>query len=214
MNNTKSHNSQFKLLPYSNFSTSRNFSTNLKKLKINRTDLIFILLCLAIGIYLLATKPIFVTILGCASIVFLSIGYVIRTVPILEKYLGRKIHFWHIVAAIITVTALLDTFTTPVQAIFLSGLENFFNNLAQQSSQAGGGSTNNLDNNVVGLIFNLIRGVFLLLVAAASLFAYNQAQQGNDWRPIVTQVGLAFSIVIAIDVITFIFVGNGTGTTG
>ena len=207
MNNTKSHISQLKLL------SSRKFSTNLRNLKINRTDLLFILLCLAIGIYLLATKPIFVTILGCATIVFLSIGYVIRTVPILEKYLGRKIRFWHIVAAIITVTALLDTFTTPAQAIFLSGLESFFNNLAQQSSQAGGGSTSTLDTNVVGLTFNLIRGAFLLLVAAASLFAYNQAQQGNDWRPIVTQVGLAFSIVIAIDVITFIFVGNGTGTT-
>lgn len=207
MNNTKSHISQFKLLP------SRKFSTNLRNLKINRTDLFFIFLCLAIGIYLLVTKPIFVTILGCATIVFLSIGYVIRTVPILEKYLGRKIRFWHIVAAIITVTALLDTFTTPAQAIFLSGLESFFNNLAQQSSQAGGGSTGTLDTNVVGLTFNLIRGAFLLLVAAASLFAYNQAQQGNDWRPIVTQVGLAFSIVIAIDVITFIFVGNGTGTT-
>ncbi|NJL40475.1 MAG: hypothetical protein HC899_29840, partial [Leptolyngbyaceae cyanobacterium SM1_4_3] len=74
--------------------------------------------------------------------------------------------------------------------------------------------TNTLDANVVGLIFNLIRGVFLLLVAAAALFAYNQAQQGNDWRPIVTQVGLAFAIVIAIDVVTFIFVGNGTGTAG
>ncbi|MFQ4143871.1 hypothetical protein [Chlorogloeopsis sp. ULAP02] len=207
MNNTKSHISKLKLL------SSRKFSTNLRNLKINRTDLLFILLCLAIGIYLLATKPIFVTILGCATIVFLSIGYVIRTVPILEKYLGRKIRFWHIVAAIITVTALLDTFTTPAQAIFLSGLESFFNNLAQQSSQAGGGSTSTLDTNVVGLTFNLIRGAFLLLVAAASLFAYNQAQQGNDWRPIVTQVGLAFSIVIAIDVITFIFVGNGTGTT-
>jgi hypothetical protein len=207
MNNTKSHISQLKLL------SSRKFSTNLRNLKINRTDLLFILLCLAIGIYLLATKPIFVTILGCATIVFLSIGYVIRTVPILEKYLGRKIRFWHIVAAIITVTALLDTFTTPAQAIFLSGLESFFNNLAQQSSQAGGGSTSTLDANVVGLTFNLIRGAFLLLVAAASLFAYNQAQQGNDWRPIVTQVGLAFSIVIAIDVITFIFVGNGAGTT-
>ncbi|MBC1236174.1 MULTISPECIES: hypothetical protein [Nostocaceae] len=207
MNNTKSHISKLKLL------SSRKFSTNLRNLKINRTDLLFILLCLAIGIYLLATKPIFVSILGCATIVFLSIGYIIRTVPILEKYLGRKIRFWHIVAAIITVTALLDTFTTPAQAIFLSGLESFFNNLAQQSSQAGGGSTSTLDTNVVGLTFNLIRGAFLLLVAAASLFAYNQAQQGNDWRPIVTQVGLAFSIVIAIDVITFIFVGNGTGTT-
>ncbi|WP_256875078.1 hypothetical protein [Nostoc sp. C052] len=117
MNNTKSHISQLKLL------SSRKFSTNLRNLKINRTDLLFILLCLAIGIYLLATKPIFVTILGCATIVFLSIGYVIRTVPILEKYLGRKIRFWHIVAAIITVTALIDTFTTPAQAIFLSGLE-------------------------------------------------------------------------------------------
>lgn len=207
MNNTKSHISQLKLL------SSRKFSSNLRNLKINRIDLLLILLCLAIGIYLLATKPIFVTILGCATIVFLSIGYVIRTVPILEKYLGRKIRFWHIVAAIITVTALLDTFTTPAQAIFLSGLESFFNNLAQQSSQAGGGSTSTLDANVVGLTFNLIRGAFLLLVAAASLFAYNQAQQGNDWRPIVTQVGLAFSIVIAIDVITFIFVGNGAGTT-
>lgn len=124
MNNTKSHISQLKLL------SSRKFSTNLRNLKINRTDLLFILLCLAIGIYLLATKPIFVTILGCATIVFLSIGYVIRTVPILEKYLGRKIRFWHIVATIITVTALLDTFTTPAQAIFLSGLESFFNNLA------------------------------------------------------------------------------------
>lgn len=207
MNNTKSHISQLKLL------LSRKFSNNLRNLKINHTDLLFILLCLAIGIYLLATKPIFVTILGCATVVFLSIDYVIRTVPILEKYLGRKIRFWHIVAAIITVTALLDTFTTPAQAIFLSGLESFFNNLVQQSSQAGGGSTDTLDANVVGLTFNLIRGAFLLLVAAASLFAYNQAQQGNDWRPIVTQVGLAFSIVIAIDVITFIFVGNGAGTT-
>ncbi|MFN6456101.1 MAG: hypothetical protein RM022_028440 [Nostoc sp. EfeVER01] len=207
MNNTKSHIYQLKLL------SSRKFSTNLRNLKINRTDLLFILLCLAIGIYLLATKPIFVTILGCTTIVFFSIGYVIRTLPILEKYLGRKIRFWHIVAAIITVTALLDTFTTPAQAIFLSGLESFFNNLAQQSSQAGGGSTSTLDANVVGLTFNLIRGAFLLLVASASLFAYNQAQQGNDWRPIVTQVGLAFSIVIAIDVITFIFVGNGAGTT-
>ncbi|QXE26153.1 hypothetical protein B6N60_04884 [Richelia sinica FACHB-800] len=152
--------------------------------------------------------------LGCASIVFLSVGYIIRTVPILEKYLGRRIRFWHLVTAIITITALLDTMTTPAHAIFLGGLQNFFVNLAQQSSQAGGSGAATLDANVVGLTFNIIRGAFLLLVAAASLFAYNQAQQGNDWRPIVTQVGLAFAIVIAIDVITFIFIGNSTGAGG
>ncbi len=83
--------------------------------------------------------------------------------------------------------------------------------LAEGASSAGGEA---IDAEVIELIFNLIRGAFLLLVAAASLFAYNQAQQGNDWRPIVTQVALAFAIVIAIDVITFLFVGNGGGGGG
>jgi len=149
--------------------------------------------------YLFVTKePFLITLLGCASVAFLSLWHLIKAVPILEKYLGVKIRFWHIASLIIAITALLNTFAAPAQAIFLSGLEQFFVNLAQQSSQAGSG-TATLDVNVIGLIFNLIRGMFLLLVAAASPFAYNQAQQGNDWRPIVTQVGLAFAIVIAID---------------
>ena len=187
-------------------------STQLHR-RLTRTDLLFIGLCTAVVIYLLIKEQLLITILGCSSVVFLSLWHWIKAVPILEKYLGAKIRFWHVVSLIIAIAALLNTFAAPAQAIFLSGLEQFFNTLAQQSSQAGGG-TATLDANVIGLIFNLIRGVFLLLVAAASLFAYNQAQQGNDWRPIVTQVGLAFAIVIAIDVITFIFVGNGTGAAG
>jgi hypothetical protein len=182
----------------------------LKHLNIKGSPTIFILLCTAFGIYLLITDPLFITILGGSSLVFLSLRQLVHTVPILEKYLRRKIRFWHVATVIIALIALLNTFATPAQALFLSGLENFFVRLAQQSSQAGGSSSQTLDANVIGLIFNLIRGAFLLLVAAASLFAYNQAQQGNDWRPIVTQVGLAFAIVIAIDVITFIFIGNGT----
>ena len=190
----------------------RRSTRDLKGFKVTRTDLGFIGFCVAVVIYLLIKDPILITVLGCASVVFISLWHLIHAVPILERYLGTKIRFWHIASLIITMTALLNTLSVPAQAIFLSGLEQFFIDLAQQTSQAGGG-TNTLDANVVGLIFNLIRGVFLLLVAAAALFAYNQSQQGNDWRPIVTQVGLAFAIVIAIDVVTFIFIGNGTGTT-
>lgn len=190
----------------------RRSTRDLEGFKVTRTDLGFIGFCVAVMIYLLLQDPILITVLGCASVVFISLWHLIHAVPILERYLGTKIRFWHIASLIITMTALLNTLIVPAQAIFLSGLEQFFINLAQQTSQAGGG-TNTLDANVVGLIFNLIRGVFLLLVAAAALFAYNQSQQGNDWRPIVTQVGLAFAIVIAIDVVTFIFIGNGTGTT-
>jgi len=169
-------------------------------------------MCLAIIAYFTIKQPVAVAIFGCTSLVFLSAWHITRTVPVIEQWVNAKVRFWHIVTAIITVTALCGVLVQPAHAIFLSGLEAFFVELASQAQSGGSGTT--ISEEVIGLIFNLIRGVFLLLVAAAALFAYNQAQQGNDWRPIVTQVGLAFAIVIAIDVVTFLFVGDGTGTTG
>jgi hypothetical protein len=183
----------------------------LKEHKINPGDLLFIGICLTSFAYFTAREPILIATLGCSSIVFLSLWHIAKAIPIVERYIGCKIRFWHIATAIITSTALCSLFDSPANAIFLSGLEEFMNELAEGASSAGGEA---IDSEVIELIFNLIRGAFLLLVAAASLFAYNQAQQGNDWRPIVTQVALAFAIVIAIDVVTFLFVGNGGGGGG
>lgn len=187
------------------------FNQFLRKFKLNSADLIFIAVCLIAAIYLTLVQPLFVSVFGCATLLFFALWQIVRTVPILEKLLGSKIRYWHLATAVITVTALLNNFQTPAQAIFLSGLQQFMTNLATEAGAAGGGTA--VDSTTIALIFNAIRGIFLLLVAAAALFAYNQAQQGNDWRPIVTQVALAFGIVIAIDVVTFLFVGNGTGST-
>jgi hypothetical protein len=41
------------------------------------------------------------------------------------------------------------------------------------------------------------------LVGVAALFAYNQAQQGNDWRVIATQAGLAIGIILVIDLSSY-----------
>jgi len=173
------HNTKAQVIESDSVQFRRRSTRDLKSFKVTRTDLGFIGFCVAVVVYLLLKDPILITVLGCASVVFISLWHFIHAVPILERYLGTKIRFWHIASLIITMTALLNTLSVPAQAIFLSGLEQFFIDLAQQTSQAGGG-TNTLDANVVGLIFNLIRGVFLLLVAAAALFAYNQSQQGND----------------------------------
>lgn len=180
----------------------------LKQHKINLGDFLFIGICLASLVYFTIHDPLLIATLGCSSILFLSLWHITRAIPLVERYIGCKIRFWHIATAIITSTALCSVLDSPANAIFLSGLEEFMKELAEGASSAGGEA---IDAEVIELIFNLIRGAFLLLVAAASLFAYNQAQQGNDWRPIVTQVALAFAIVIAIDVITFLFVGNGGG---
>jgi len=125
-----------------------------------------------------------------------------------EKYVGSKIRFWHVATAILTSTVVASVIA-PADAFFLSGLEAFFQKLATESTGAGG--TASVQPATITLIFNMIRGIFLLLVAAAGLFAYNQAQQQNDWRPIVVQIGLAFAIVLAVDVITMLFIGDGTG---
>lgn len=188
----------------------RGLNQFLRKLKITSTDLIFIALLVTIGVYFLVKEPLLISVLSAASITFFGLWQIIKAIPILEKLIGSKIRFWHVATAIIAVAAFLSTFETPAQAIFLSGLEKFMTDLAQKSGGNGGTA---VSADVIKLIFNAIRGVFLLLVAAAALFAYNQAQQGNDWRPIVTQIGLAFGIVIAIDVVTQLFIGDGTGGT-
>jgi uncharacterized membrane protein YidH (DUF202 family) len=183
----------------------------LTKLIWTRTD-INAVISLGFGlIYLAVREPILSGIIFSLGLFFHCLNQVINLIPYLNHFVGIKIRFWHIAGLIIALTATLTTFEMPAQAIFLSGLEQFLTEIAQQSSTGG---TSSIDPQAITLVFNAIRGVFLLLVGVAALFAYNQAQQGNDWRPIATQAGLAIGIILTIDVITFLFVGNGTGTSG
>lgn len=170
------------------------------------------LLGLGLGlIYLAFREPLLVTVILSAGLFFYCLNRVIDSIPFLRRIIGAKIRFWHVAGIIMALATTLSLFEIPAHAIFLSGLEQFLTQIAQQSSTGGAGA---VSPEAIKLVFNAIRAVFLLLVGVAALFAYNQAQQGNDWRPIATQAGLAIGIVLTIDVITFLFVGNGTGGTG
>jgi len=160
-------------------------------------------------IYLTIKEPLLISIILSISLLFYCLSRIIQLIPWLHKIVNAKISFWHIAGLIIALTATLTVFELPAHAIFLSGLEEFLAGIAEESS-TGGAST--ISPEAITLVFNAIRGVFLLLVGVAALFAYNQAQQGNDWRPIATQAGLAIGIILTIDVITFLFIGDGTGT--
>lgn len=169
--------------------------------RLSRGDLTVIASCMGALIYFTFHDPLFVTVLGCISILFMGAWHVSRAIPLIERTLPIKIRFWHVAAVVLALTAVLSLDPAPAHAIFLTTLEQFFINTF--STNANG----SVDAASITLTFNLIRGVFLLLAAAAALFAYNQSQQGNDWRPIAGQVALAFGVVIGIDVITFLFVG-------
>ena len=178
--------------------------------KINRADRIT-LIALALGlIYSTITEPLLVCFLGIGALAGMSLWRIIHSIPLLEYYLGGKVRFWHIAVAICTASAFGGLLAQPADAAFLSGLEALLKDITKEAAAAGGTS---ISDDVISLIFNMLRGIFLLLVAASALFAYNQAQQGNDWRPIATQIGLAFGIVLGLDVITFLFVGGATTPT-
>lgn len=189
----------------SKLSNLRRSSRRSSSLRANTFDVVS-LAAIGVGLaYMAVRQPVFFSVLGVSTLFYLAAWQVLRATPVVERWVGSKIKFQHVVVAV-SATTLLASAIQPANALFLSGLEEFFVQLASEAQGGGAGET--LDEGVISLVFNLIRGVFLLLVAAAALFAYNQAQQGNDWRPIVTQVGLAFAIVIAIDVVTFIFIGD------
>lgn len=182
-------------------SCSRFFSVFCYQTGLNPQDIPYLVICLSALIYFTFHDPLFVTVLGCLSLCLMALWQVTRALPVIETHLGRKIRFWHVATIILALTNVLSIVPTPAQALFLSGLETFFVDLVSQSNSS-------IDQQAVTLVFNLIRGIFLILVAAAGLFAYNQAQQGNDWRPIVTQVGIAFGTLICIDIITYLFTGT------
>lgn len=154
-------------------------------------------------IYFCAKDPLVVATLGVTAIPLISFWQISQAIPFFKKY-GIKIHLGQIITLITALVMVFSLFDSPAHAFFLTGLEDFVTDLVN-SSQTGAGST--IDADAVSLFFNFIRAIFLIGVVIAALFAYGQAQQGNDWRPIGTQIGLAFGFVIAIDIITYIFTG-------
>ena len=124
-----------------------------------------------------------------------------QQLQVLNRFTKLKLRPWYILVPFAAIAFTLSNLQ-PAHAIFLSGLEEFIAEIAAQSAAGGEG----VPDDTIALVFNVIRAIFLLLVAVAALFAYNQAQQGNDWRPIAGQVALAFGVVLGLDVITALFV--------
>ena len=167
-----------------------------------QTNRFYLCICFVAGIYLAIVEPFLVSLFLMSSLFFFSINYLLSLIPTLSNKIGLPLKFWQIASLITSLLILFSLLQLPSQAVFLENLEQFVVTLAQ-----GAGTGVTADS--IQLIFNLIRAIFLVLVAVAALFAYNQAQQGNDWRPIASQAGMAFGIILAIDVITFLFVGDG-----
>jgi hypothetical protein len=169
-----------------------------KQFNLNKNNLPYALFTAGSLIYFSITDPAFVCIVGILTIFFMGAWQISRAVPILNNWIGTKISFWHVSVLILGGVILLSAAPfAPAHALFLSKLEGAVITLV---------GTTGVDTAVITSLFNMIRIIFLLLVVAAGLYAYNQAQQGNDWRPIVVQIALAIAVVISIDLLSGLFI--------
>lgn len=192
-----------------NPSQKRFFLKNLmKRYKLKIQDILCLFFITLAAAYYTYTMPVAIGAFLTIGALYVSIWNAAKTLPFFEKTIGIKIRWWHVIAAIIATTTVAGTVLHPEpgHALFLDSLEQFTIDLINDSSPGSGDTA--IDEDAIGLVFNTIRVVFLLSVAAAALFAFNQAQQGNDWRPIIGQVGIAFAAVIAVDVITYFVIGG------
>ena len=172
----------------------------MKYLKIRPSDLPYAAGLAAGVVYLSINEAFFVFVLASLALVFGTMYYCAKVMPVLEETIGHRISIWHVGVLVLGLTMVLGMLE-PANALFLQDLENRVTDVI-----AGTGSALPADS--VALIFDLLRVTFVLFVVAAGIFAFVQAQQGNDPRPIIGTIVIAFGTIMGIDVLTVLIAGS------
>ncbi|MDJ0903204.1 MAG: hypothetical protein QNJ55_30840 [Xenococcus sp. MO_188.B8] len=171
----------------------------MKYLKIRPSDLPCAAGLVTGVVYLSINDAFFVFVLASLALVFGAIYYCAKVMPVLEKTIGHRISIWHVGVLVLGLTMVVGMLE-PANALFLQDLEN-------RVSDVIGGTSSGLPADSVALIFDFLRVAFVLFVVAAGIFAFVQAQQGNDPRPIIGTIVIAFGTIMGIDVLTVLIAG-------
>ncbi|MBD2344599.1 hypothetical protein [Anabaena subtropica] len=132
-------------------------------------------------------------------------------ITILIQQIGQQLHLpkrWLILCQISAVAIILslfwlDYFAYPAQAQFFGKAESFFKNTLTQ------GTTNNSNTQpAVSLIFNVLRGIFLLYIAVSLIGVINAVRKDEDWQSIARTPLLVVIAVTVADVLTGFVIGD------
>ena len=183
----------------SKIATQKPVNSLMKYLKIRPSNLPYAAGVIAGVVYLGINDAFFVFVLASFALVFGAMYYCAKVIPFIEKTIGHRISIWHLGVLVLGATMVFGMLE-PANALFLQDLEN----------RVTDGTSSALPAESVALIFDFLRVAFVLFVVAAGIFAFVQAQQGNDPRPIIGTIVIAFGTIMGIDVLTILIAGAGT----
>jgi hypothetical protein len=99
----------------------------------------------------------------------------------------------------------LDYFAAPAQAQFFKKAEDFFQNTLTAGTSSNGGNTQL----AIGLVFNVLRALYLLYIAVALIGVVNAVRKDEDWQNIARTPLLVVVAVTIADVLTGFVIGSG-----
>jgi hypothetical protein len=133
-------------------------------------------------------------------------------IAITIQQIGQQVNIpqrWRIALQILAPIMILSVFwldylSTPAQAQFFGRAEKFFKtNLAQGSTTNTSGTET-----AVSLIFNVLRGIYLLYIAVSLIGVINAVRKDEDWQSIARTPLLVVLAVTIADVMTGFVIGN------
>ena len=156
---------------------------------------------------------VFLSVISLKSPILLFCLLIGSLITIIIQQIGQQVHLprrsliiLQILASIIILSLFwLDYFAAPAQAQFFRRAENFFtNNLTQ------GSSNNNSTQAAVGLVFNVLRALYLLYIAVALISVINAVRKDEDWQNVVRTPILVVVAVTIADVLTGFVIGDNS----
>ncbi|AUT02326.1 hypothetical protein CLI64_19095 [Nostoc sp. CENA543] len=133
-------------------------------------------------------------------------------ITIVVQQIGQQSHLpkrWLIVCQILALALImslfwLDYFAAPAQAQFFRRAEDFFKNTLTQ------GTANNNGQAAVSLIFNILRGIYLLYIAISLVGVINAVRKDEDWQSVARTPLLVVVAVTVADVLTGFVIGDSS----
>ncbi|MBD2494819.1 hypothetical protein [Nostoc sp. FACHB-280] len=98
----------------------------------------------------------------------------------------------------------LDYLAAPAQAQFFGKAERFFKTNLTQGANTNSAGTET----AVSLIFNVLRGIYLLYIAVSLIGVINAVRKDEDWQSIARTPLLVVLAVTIADVMTGFVIGN------
>lgn len=179
-----------------------NIKANLEFWRTSFMESVPFLLACAVFLSVISLKsPILLFCLLIGSLIVISVQQIGQQVNLPKRW---RIALQILAPVVVLSLFWLDYLASPAQAQFFGKAENFFkNNLVQGSNTNTSGTET-----AVSLIFNVLRGIYLLYIAVSLIGVINAVRKDEDWQSIARTPLLVVLAVTIADVMTGFVIGN------